>query len=326
MSEEKKNFTGRDLAEAIAAARQHFNVTRAEIGYDVVQQAKTGLVTDAAGARVEISAWVRPGGPPPPAEEHGAGRGGFRDRGPGDRGPGGRGGGGGRGGFDRGAPRGDRGPRGFDRGPRGGGGRGGGRGGFRGDDEFRPPLREGAGRPRPLDAEPVELAPLLPAAEVSEAQAILGQLATGLVTGLGLDLRLTGVEETPAGLRVRLDGDDVPLLLESEGEGLDALQYLANRILQKDGRLTNRVSFDAGDHRAKAEARLMAEARSIAEQVRETGQVRKMPSLGPYERRIVHMALAETPGIKTFSTGSGYHRRLHIAPADAPETATPDEP
>lgn len=46
----------------------------------------------------------------------------------------------------------------------------------------------------------------------------------------------------------------------------------------------------------------------------------KMAALGPYERRLVHMALADEPGIKTFSAGTGYHRKLHVAPAGSEET------
>ena len=301
MSEDKQRFTGRDLAEAIAAARRHFNVSRAEIGYEVVAQTKTGLVAAEAGPKIEILAWTRPApprsdAPPDGGRGFGRGRGGDRGRGPG-RGSG----------RDEGRPR--RGPGPGGRGPRG-----------RGDDDFHPPLHErDAGRTR--DVEPVDLPPLLPGPDVTDARQILAQLAQSLITGLGLSLEMSGIEENPIGLRVRLDGEDVPLLLESDAEGLDAIQYLANRILQKDGRLPQRVSFDAGDHRAKAEARLIAEAREVAEKARASGQVQKMPSLGPYERRLVHTALADAPGIRTFSTGSGYHRRLHIAPTNAPERA-----
>lgn len=297
---EKVRFEGRDLAEAIAAARRHFGVTRQEVGYELQQTLRIGPVLEGA-PQVVILAWKRDA---PPVEARPESTGGYGERrGPRDRGP-----------------RGDRGDRG-DRGPRGGGGgfgRGGGRG--RDRDDFEPPPKEA----RPREVEDVELKPLLPAAEVTEAKPILEQLAKGLVGGLGLDLAVAGIEETAAGVRVRLEGDDAGLLLESEAEGLEALQYLANRILQKDGRLSNRVSFDAGGFRAAAEKKLLDLAQQAADEVRRTGQPKKMPALGPYERRIVHVALAGMEGIKTFSTGSGYHRRLHVAPADAPEPAEAD--
>ena len=305
MTDEKQKFTGRDLAEAIAAARRHFNVSRQQIGFEVLQQNKIGLVGD-GGPGVEILAWVR---------EAPVGNGGgttpYEHRGRRDEGRGG-------GGFGRGRGEG----RGGSRGPGGGHGFGGGRGpgggrGFAGGHAEGGGWRDRDRAPR-HEAEPVELAPLLPPAEVTDAKTIVEHLANALVHGLGLGLLVEGVEQNEIGLRVRLAGEDVPLLLESDAEGLDALQYLANRILHKDERVGARVSFDAGGHRAAAEARLIEEARRTADEVRTSGQIRKMRPLGPYERRVVHLALADADGIRTFSTGSGYHRRLHIAPAGTP--------
>lgn len=312
MSDERKHFSGSDLASAIAAARAHFNASRREIEFEVVRQGKIGPVE--TPNVTEIIAWRREG-PLPPAPDHDAPRergfgGHGRGRGPrGDRdGRGGRGG--------------DRGPRHGDRGSR----HSGPRHDDRGSRSFAP-RGEGHDRTHDVGAGGVAaLVDLLPGPEVTEPQEVLQQLARGLVGGLGLDLEITGVEETPAGLRVKLEGGDVPLLLEAEAEGLESMQYLANRILQKDGRLPNRVSFDAGGHRAQAEARLVAEAKRVAEQVRGSGQTHKMPALGPYERRLVHMALADEPGIKTYSTGSGYHRRLHVAPLDAEEPSGVTDP
>jgi spoIIIJ-associated protein len=161
---------------------------------------------------------------------------------------------------------------------------------------------------------------------VTEIAPLLDHLARSLVAGMGLDLTVEGVDQDEIGLRVRLVGDDVPLLLETDGEGLEALQYLANRALQKDGRVQGRVSFDAGGWRARSEAQLVESAKEIAQEVLATGQPRKLAAMGPYERRLIHVTLSKVEGIKTFSTGSGYHRRLHIAPAGSgPDEAAGDD-
>jgi spoIIIJ-associated protein len=291
LSEERVRFTGRDLTEALAAARARFGLPRHEIAFEVIAKPKPGLMGAEAGL-FEIDAWPNPGAPPPPAPVERGGRG--------DRERGGRGG---RGGRDRG-DRGDRGSR--DRGDRGPHGRDRDR---EWDSDRRP-----AG-PRADDGEPVELLPLLPGPELTDIAPLLDHLARALVTGMGLDLTVEGIDQDEIGLRVRLVGEDVPLLLESDGEGLEALQYLANRVLQKDGRVPGRVSFDAGGWRARSEARLVDGAQQIAREVLATGQPRKLTAMGPYERRLIHVTLSHMPGIKTFSTGSGYHRRLHIAPA-----------
>jgi len=265
MSDERVQFTGRDMAEAVAAARKHFGLRRSDLDIEIVEQPKVGPV-DPAAAQVTIAVRPREGVTPN---------------------------------FDAGDP------------VRQGGG------GDRRDDRRGERRERGRGRRRERDedAAPPELPPLLPPPDVTDPGEILGTLARGLIAGFDLALEVTEVVETPAGLRVRLEGEDVPLLLEENAEGLDAFQYLANRILQKDGRLEGRVSVDAGGHREAAEARLVEKARRLAQEVLETGKTRKMPPMGPYERRLVHLALAEIEGIRTFSTGSGYQRRLHIAPA-----------
>ncbi len=287
MSEERKKFQGRDVMEAVSAAREHFGVTRKDLGYEVIEMPGVGKVEDPSGALVTIEAWKEENAHPPRV---------FRDD---ERG------------FGRGR---DRGGRGHDR--------------SRGRDRDRD--RGGRGRDREPrhahdEAEQSFIMPaLLPPAEVSEAREILEHLAKSLLTGLNIGLEIDEIVENEIGLRVRLQGEDIGLLLESGAEGLEALQYLANRILQRDGRVKTRVSFDAGDHRARQEARLIESARCFADEVLATGETRKMPPMGPYERRLVHMTLDELEGIRTYSSGSGFQRRLHIAPekkaGDVPTT------
>ncbi len=274
MSDERVQFTGRDMTEAVAAARKHFGLRRQDLDIEIVEQPKVGPV-DPGAARVTIAVRPREGVTPN---------------------------------FEAGDPV-----------RQGGGGRRGDRSDRRGDRGERRERGRGRHRDRDEDAAPPQLPALLPPQDVTDPREILASLARGLIAGFDLALEVTEVVETPAGLRVKLDGEDVPLLLEENAEGLDALQYLANRILQKDGRLEGRVSIDAGGHREAAEARLVEKAKRLAQEVLETGRTRKMPPMGPYERRLVHLALAEIEGIRTFSTGSGYQRRLHIAPARKPK-------
>jgi spoIIIJ-associated protein len=160
---------------------------------------------------------------------------------------------------------------------------------------------------------------LPPADADASAEDIVRHLAESLITGLDLQLEVEAVERNPMGLRVRLEGDSAPSLLEEKAEGLEMFQYLANRILHRDGRVEERVSFDAGGYRADREQKLLDQARQLCEEVRETGEERKMPGMGAYERRLVHLTLMDEPGIRSYSTGSGGRRRLHIAPAESSE-------
>ncbi|RMG48706.1 MAG: hypothetical protein D6718_01295 [Acidobacteria bacterium] len=247
MSEERERFTGRDLAEALAAARKKFGLARRDIGYEVLHRPVVGPLDEPGSAMVEIEAWPQPGARPAP---------------------------------DTGAR------------------------------EERP--RRDRGRKRGAAAE--DLPPLVPGPEVTDPRAVVEHVVRALVTGFDLDLEIDGVTENEVGMRVNLVGADASLLTEDEAAGLDALQYVVNRILLRDGRRDAAISIDAAGYRAKHEAELIEQAKRFAEEVRRTGQRRRMPPLGPYERRVVHLALAREEGIRTFSTGKGFKRQLNIAP------------
>ena len=260
MSTEKKRFKGRDVAEAMAAAREHFNLSRREIAYEIVERRQVGPLEKVEG-EVEIEAW-RAESPREIAVEEPRER---RDR----------------------RERGDRGDR---------GGRGRGRDRDRGD--------RGRGRDRDRDK------------DETDVETVLRTLSDALITGLDLDLRVDRVSKNEIGVRVHLEGEDVHELTDADGEALDALQYLGNRLLAKDGRLDVRVSFDAGGYRERHETGLIEKAQQFAKEVLAGDDAKKMPAMGPYERRLVHIALAEIEGVRTFSTGSGYNRRLHVAKAE----------
>jgi hypothetical protein len=65
LSEERVRFTGRDLTEALAAARARFGLPRHEVAFEVIAKPKPGLMGAEAGL-FEIEAWPNPGAPPPP--------------------------------------------------------------------------------------------------------------------------------------------------------------------------------------------------------------------------------------------------------------------
>ncbi|MDQ7087471.1 MAG: hypothetical protein Q9Q13_06275 [Acidobacteriota bacterium] len=66
MSDERLRFEGRDVSEAVAAARRHFGVARQDLGYEVIRKAGVGEVAEPGSALVEIEAWKQPGARPRP--------------------------------------------------------------------------------------------------------------------------------------------------------------------------------------------------------------------------------------------------------------------
>jgi spoIIIJ-associated protein len=116
---------------------------------------------------------------------------------------------------------------------------------------------------------------------------------------------------------VVFDGPDRSVLLERGAEVLLALEYLAVRSLRLDPPFFDRVRFDAGDYRAMRITELMMSARVAADRARETRQPFRLNPMSARERRIVHLALKDLPGIRTSSEGIGEERQVVILPGDS---------
>jgi len=162
----------------------------------------------------------------------------------------------------------------------------------------------GAGRgpdvPVPRPAAPVAATP-----EVAIAGLVR---ALGDAAGLPMAVELQPGPDTAL---VRITGGD-DFLLQDDAEPLQALEHLLQRAL--GDRVEGRLVVDVAGYRGAREARLQAQARAWAEEVRRTGRPHETPPMNAYDRRLVHLALGEEPGVRTFSVGEGAGRRVTIAP------------
>src|ERR1700683_3695212 len=115
---------------------------------------------------------------------------------------------------------------------------------------------------------------------------------------------------------VVLRGSDQGLLLERNAELLLALEYLAVRSLRLEPPFFDRVRFDAGNYREQRITELKLAAQAAAGRVRETRQAFRFNPMAARERRVVHLALKDLPGIRTSSDGQGDERRVVIYPSE----------
>jgi spoIIIJ-associated protein len=117
------------------------------------------------------------------------------------------------------------------------------------------------------------------------------------------------------------DGRDKELLLERNAELLRALEHLAVKALRLDTVYQERIHLDCGGYRALRLEELRMTARVAAERVQATRQPFRLNPMSPRERRVVHLALKDMPGIRTESTGMGDERQVVIYPTTAKPTA-----
>ena len=111
--------------------------------------------------------------------------------------------------------------------------------------------------------------------------------------------------------------DELGLLIGRRGETLGALQYLLNvMVLQRYGDQDRVFSVDVEGYKRRREQSLVEMAQRVAAEVRETGDVITLEPMRPAERRIIHLALSEEPGVITESVGDGNERQVEIMPGD----------
>ena len=121
------------------------------------------------------------------------------------------------------------------------------------------------------------------------------------------------LEDTPDGPRININGTDAELLVRHRGEPLKALQHVVDMAYGRSLPDDKRAFVDALEYRKGKDIELRHMAKLLAEKVKQTGLDQQLGPLNPYERRIVHLAVAEIPGVTTESIGDAFSKTVHIS-------------
>src|SRR5437667_10285319 len=103
------------------------------------------------------------------------------------------------------------------------------------------------------------------------------------------------------GLLLDVKTEDSGRLIGRQGQTLSDLQYITNRLLFQQDPSTPKVTVDVSGYRAQAREALVKKAKEAAEKVRRWGDVVELEPLSAFDRRIIHQALKDDPGIETHS-------------------------
>src|SRR5262245_50627297 len=121
------------------------------------------------------------------------------------------------------------------------------------------------------------------------------------------------VERTSDGPRLNIGGDEAEILVRRRGEPLKALQHIVDTAYGRALPGEQRVFVDALEYRKGKDVELRRMARFLAEKAQQTGLDQQLGPLNPYERRIVHLAVAEVPGDTTESIGDAFSKTVLIS-------------
>jgi spoIIIJ-associated protein len=125
---------------------------------------------------------------------------------------------------------------------------------------------------------------------------------------------LAGADEGEAEVFADLDGKDKDILLARSGEVLKALEHMAFRVLNLEPAYHEKIHLDCAGYRALRFEELRMTARVAAERVMLSRQPFQLNPMSSRERRIVHLALKDMPGVRTESAGTGEERHIVIHP------------
>lgn len=154
------------------------------------------------------------------------------------------------------------------------------------------------------------------------ARAMLEELLTRMEIPCRVSVRRGGqtLAGGPGPVILDISGDDLGLLIGWRGETLRALQTVLNLMLgEEEDSEGRRVVLDVERYRARREDQVRELALRLAGRVKRSGERYALDPMQAYERRVVHMTLADDDGVRTESSGREPARRVVIHPTGPPQ-------
>lgn len=112
---------------------------------------------------------------------------------------------------------------------------------------------------------------------------------------------------------IDIDSKGSGAVIGRRGETLDALQYLTSLVANKFDGEYKRITLNSCGYREKREETLIQLANKIANKALKTGRSTTLEPMNPYERRIIHSAVAKIEGVNSKSVGEEPYRKVVIS-------------
>lgn len=147
---------------------------------------------------------------------------------------------------------------------------------------------------------------------------IVRDFLDGLVEAFDLEGELSVVRIDDETAEVRVEGDDLGLLVGPRGTTLQAINELSRTVVQRSstGPVTGRVRVDVAGYRERRRVALERFTREVAARVIERGQPQVLEPMAPPDRKVVHDVVNTIDGVTTESEGEEPERRVVIVPED----------
>lgn len=133
-----------------------------------------------------------------------------------------------------------------------------------------------------------------------------------LLAKMKMDTSVAQIDNEPVTLNIT--GDDLGILIGRRGQVLAGLQYIVRLIVSQRTRTWSPIVIDVEGYKERRYQALQALAHRMAERVKEKKTPFALEPMPPFERRIIHLALADHPDVTTQSVGEGETRKVVIVP------------
>jgi spoIIIJ-associated protein len=139
------------------------------------------------------------------------------------------------------------------------------------------------------------------------------RVVENILKAMKIDYQIDNVAWENSTVRINIIGKDMGLLIGRKGETLNALQFMAGLIINRNREDKIRIVLDVEDYRRKREESLESLALRLSDKVKKTRKNVVMRPMSSQERRIVHTVLQGDPGVTTYSTGDEPYRKVVIS-------------
>jgi len=124
--------------------------------------------------------------------------------------------------------------------------------------------------------------------------------------------------EEPSAITLNVEGDDLGILIGRRGQTLSCLQYLVRIIIGHQEKVWVPIVIDVEGYKQRRCNALQSLAWRIAEQVTQKREPFALEPMPAFDRRIIHLTLADHPEVTTESNGDGEARRVVVVPKGLP--------
>lgn len=149
-----------------------------------------------------------------------------------------------------------------------------------------------------------------------DVQAIISkgeEVITRLINYLSEDFTIES-KHTDGRIIFKIDGGNSALMIGKRGQTLEALQYLVEKIINKQHNQRIRILVDVEGYLETRKTNLKKLASRMADKAQRINKPVTIGQMNAYDRRIVHLHLKENQAVRTQSMGEGYYRKLVIFP------------